>query len=294
MNTKIFLAGLILAGSFSACSTAYKAGQTPDDVYYSPAKEQNGYVVMEKNNQRNHYEGDRYYGATGYNNYYNDFDDRYLRLMVRNKYRYGTGFYGFDDLYFSNFYYNPYAFGNYNSYNNWYSPWNPYWSWNSYYNPYAPSPIFVIPGKGSGIDYTKRETFRPRPFNINSYTSNNTRVNGQSNNSGNTYRPTRGYNNSNNNVNSTNSSNNGFGGLMKKVLSSDRNNNNGYQTSQGNTQNRPTRVYNPTTNNTNRSNNTSTNSEMGSSGSNSNRSSGSNSNNNNGGGGVSRPNRNRN
>jgi hypothetical protein len=37
MNTRILLAA-ILAIVFSSCSTAYKTGQTPDDVYYSPVR----------------------------------------------------------------------------------------------------------------------------------------------------------------------------------------------------------------------------------------------------------------
>jgi uncharacterized membrane protein YgcG len=37
MQSKILLFALSVA-AFSSCSTAYKTGQTPDDVYYSPAK----------------------------------------------------------------------------------------------------------------------------------------------------------------------------------------------------------------------------------------------------------------
>ncbi|MEY2916497.1 MAG: hypothetical protein RIS73_211, partial [Bacteroidota bacterium] len=37
MNAKILLIALS-AAAFSSCSTAYKSGQTPDDVYYSPLK----------------------------------------------------------------------------------------------------------------------------------------------------------------------------------------------------------------------------------------------------------------
>ena len=29
---------IVSAAIFSSCSTAYKTGQTPDDVYYSPAR----------------------------------------------------------------------------------------------------------------------------------------------------------------------------------------------------------------------------------------------------------------
>ena len=39
MNSKILLLALFVA-ALSSCTTAYKTGQTPDDVYYSPARPQ--------------------------------------------------------------------------------------------------------------------------------------------------------------------------------------------------------------------------------------------------------------
>lgn len=47
MTSKIILLALS-AGIFSSCSTTYKNGQTPDDVYYSPVK----YVDEKQNNDR--------------------------------------------------------------------------------------------------------------------------------------------------------------------------------------------------------------------------------------------------
>ena len=47
MRTKILLLSLSVA-AFSSCSTAYKSGQTPDDVYYSPVKP----VEEKQNNDR--------------------------------------------------------------------------------------------------------------------------------------------------------------------------------------------------------------------------------------------------
>ena len=38
MNTRILLLA-ISAAALSSCSTMYKSGQTPDDVYYSPGQE---------------------------------------------------------------------------------------------------------------------------------------------------------------------------------------------------------------------------------------------------------------
>ena len=40
----VLSAGILLVG----CSTAYRSGQTPDDVYFSPARNNNsGYVVVD-------------------------------------------------------------------------------------------------------------------------------------------------------------------------------------------------------------------------------------------------------
>lgn len=58
MNPKFLLIPL-LAGILGSCSTAYKSGQTPDDVYYSPVKytdeSQNRDRVEEKNDYRDDY-----------------------------------------------------------------------------------------------------------------------------------------------------------------------------------------------------------------------------------------------
>lgn len=48
MNPKILLLALPIV-IFSNCSTAYKSGQTPDDVYYSPVKT----IEEKQNNDRN-------------------------------------------------------------------------------------------------------------------------------------------------------------------------------------------------------------------------------------------------
>ncbi len=48
MTYKIF--GIITAAViFASCSSAYRSSQTPDDVYYSPAKP--GAYVKEQNNR---------------------------------------------------------------------------------------------------------------------------------------------------------------------------------------------------------------------------------------------------
>src|SRR5678809_962284 len=60
----------ITAAALSSCTTAYKTGQTPDDVYFSPTRPQDEYVRV-KEKEENQYD-DEYY------------DDRYLRMKVHN------------------------------------------------------------------------------------------------------------------------------------------------------------------------------------------------------------------
>jgi hypothetical protein len=138
----LFLA--LAALSFGSCTTAYKTGQTVDDVYYSPTRPQDEYVVAQQ-------QDDRYYGSSS--DYYTD---RYLRMRATNPYRWSA----LDDYYFNN----PFAYNYYGSYNNWYSPWNGYWGWNSYYNPYYVSPIFIKnPGNFRTVP-SRATVFNPRSY----------------------------------------------------------------------------------------------------------------------------------
>src|SRR5215211_1545328 len=68
----IIIASLLMAG----CSAAYKTGQTPDDVYYSSGKT---VVASEEVRQDSRRPDD---GA--YQSYFQDEDDAYLRMKVRN------------------------------------------------------------------------------------------------------------------------------------------------------------------------------------------------------------------
>jgi hypothetical protein len=137
---------LLLAVSlciFTGCSTAYKTGQTPDDVYFSPARPQDEYVQSEKDK-------DEY-------SYREDYDDRYLRMKVRNRTRWSD----FNDWYS----YERYGFGYnyiYGSYN------NPYNSWNYYHNPYC-GPVY-LGSKNLVIS-------RPRVYNLGVYNTSSTASN---------------------------------------------------------------------------------------------------------------------
>lgn len=158
MQSKILLLALSVA-AFSSCSTAYKTGQTPDDVYYSPVK-----VVEEKKQAERREE--RYQVKSDYE----------ITMSVRDRrWRDFRDDYEYD--------YSPYnyCYSRY-SYNNGY-----------YYNPYYyPWAIYT-----TRITYTPVNT-TPRMVNLNAYNGYNTRVaTGKTNGTLNLSNPSYQYNNSN-------------------------------------------------------------------------------------------------
>ncbi len=82
-----FLLIAIIIATVSSCSTSYKTGQTPDDVYYSPARLQNNEVRKEKDKEDDSYytTEDRDTRRRINNRRYRRYDDRY----DRNDYPYG-------------------------------------------------------------------------------------------------------------------------------------------------------------------------------------------------------------
>lgn len=116
---------------FSACTSAYKATSTPDDVYYSPAPVAN---------------------AGGHDEYVSNNEDNYLRMKVKNRYQWD----GIDDYTYWNdsrydfgysctpsrsvLLYPNYGYGlgfGFSTFglNSWYSPYygyNPYYSFSPY------------------------------------------------------------------------------------------------------------------------------------------------------------------
>ena len=233
---KLYIPLLALAVlSLSSCSTAYRTGQTPDDVYFSPARDKDEYVVVDKEDDRT-YRGDDYY------------EDRYLRNRIRNPYRYSA----LDDYYNNPYAYNSYgySYGGYGiglGFNNIYSPWNSYYTWNNYYNPYY-SGFGGHGGYGYGgyggviISNPRRYTppSRAAAFNPRSYGVPVNSVRTQS------YRP--GYNPSNSagsapRYNNSNSRNNTLGGSVRRVFSNNNSNDNNSRSNSNNST--PTRSYNP-------------------------------------------------
>ncbi len=206
MKTSVILLALA-AAALSSCTTAYKTGQTPDDVYYSPARPQDEYVRMEKEDDRQYrYEEDFY-------------EDRYLRMKVRNRYQWND----LNDWY----YYERWGFGHNYYYGSYYNPYN---TWNYYYNPYCSHTVYV--NTRFNNTYTQ-----PRVVNLNTYNNhtaanpktvyNNPKYNlpGTSNNNNNTYTAPR---------NSTRTSSN-TGNILRDIFrgsgNSGSSNNSGHNTS---------------------------------------------------------------
>ncbi|HZI53335.1 MAG TPA: hypothetical protein VFD56_06525 [Chitinophagaceae bacterium] len=203
---------------FSSCTTAYKTGQTPDDVYYSPVRQQAAYVQAEQKEERPVQTSEESY------------EDRFLRMRIEDRYRWSA----LDDYYFNNAYaYNSY--GNYYSLN---SPWNSYWAWNCHYNPYYGG-IPYYPG--GVIMKTPRTSIRPSRalvFNPSSYNIGST---------GATSAGSKGLNNSNyNRYNNRNQTSNSLGESIRKVFS---NGNNSGSYNSGSNSSTPSRSYSPSSSN---------------------------------------------
>jgi uncharacterized membrane protein YgcG len=159
MTSKILLLALSVA-VFSSCSTAYKTGQTPDDVYYSPVK-----PVQERTETRRE--------EVSYERTNSDYeiamsirDPRWRNFRYDYDYDYSPYNYCYSNVAYKGYYYNPY-----------YYPWAIY---------------------TANLTYRAAVNSTPRMVNLNAYNGYNTKVatsktNGNLNVSGNTTQ----YNNSN-------------------------------------------------------------------------------------------------
>lgn len=159
---------LVLTG----CSSAYRTAETPDDVYYSygaarPAAE-------ERYTER----------SDDYVSYWDDSDDRYLRMKVRDRDRWSqiddlNYWYGFNNPMGGfnvgiNTWNSPLGWNNWNTWNNWGwgNTWNNPFMWNSFYNnwnnPWCWNrPVMVInkyPTRPT-VAYTPRPGFNRGGFN---------------------------------------------------------------------------------------------------------------------------------
>jgi len=257
MKYKILLYALV-AATFTGCSSAYRASQTPDDVYYSPARPGAAEKVARAQNDQ-------------YEDYVSSQDDQYLRMKVRDRQRWsGLDDYAYwnDSRYVPYYTYDYYRNNNFNVYalNNWnnmyYSPYySPYYSGAGYFNGYF-SPYSYY-GQGSYLPiYITKTPVKTSPNvtrpNLNSYRNS-------------------GYSNQNNN---NAGSRQGLGSSLKRVLQPGNNNssysnrNSNTYTAPERTYTAPERTYTPSSNSSSRSSSSSSNSGSSS------------------GGGVSRPSRN--
>jgi len=221
MKSSILLLALI-AVVFSSCTTAYKTGQTPDDVYYSPTRPQEEYVRAEK-------QDDRYY--QGSEDYYTD---RYIRMRTMDRYRWSA----LDDYYFNN----PYAYNYYSYAGNWNNPWNSYWTWNNFYNPYSGG-LPYYPGNVIIIKNPTRYSVPSRAmvFNPNSYVTPKPASQPRLDLHGPNNRYYNAYNGTNSNTSRYNNTNSSRGNNGSSYRSTNTDNNN-YRPNNTST---PTRSYTP-------------------------------------------------
>lgn len=224
MNSRIILIGLAVVG-LSSCSTAYKSGQTPDDVYYSPAKEQDAYVRVEREDDG--YRASQYQNSGRYRpQQYIHPEDRWLQMRVRNRYRWSAFDeydYDYNDWRYSNYY------AGYSAFNP-YSPWNSCYRWNSYYNPYYPRAIIITP-KSNPAAFNRQREFNSSLYANRTY--NNTNIS----RSKTTLRPN--YNNSNS-----------VGGSTRRIFSNQNSSRESYY-SPSSSSDRPVRTYQPSNSSSN-------------------------------------------
>ncbi len=157
MKTKILLLSLT-AAAFSSCTTAYKSSQTPDDVYYSPARVYDGESAKRREDNR-----------------YETSSDYQISMGIRDR-----RWRDFRDEY--NYDYSPY---NYTCKR---------YNYGYYYNPYY-YPWAIYTGKAT---YSKPVSTTPRMVNLKAYNGYNSNVAyDKTNGTGRWSNPASNYNNSN-------------------------------------------------------------------------------------------------
>lgn len=226
MNSKLILLSGIFA-VFGSCTSAYKIGQTPDDVYYSPAPSVLGYVTT--NNEQ---DGDGYLynntnsGTISLNDNYYPMNQGglYFSSGLGYPYNYSNSLFLGSSFYspYSSFYnpfYSPFSTGFgfnsfYNNFNSFYSPF-----YNGFYNPvysglyyptyaYYGTPVFYNSKPGnSPANYR----VGPRQYNLAAYNNRTTPT--QPNNGS---VPVR-------NINTTPTNTTGVGNFFRRIFSTNNN-----------------------------------------------------------------------
>jgi hypothetical protein len=233
---RIIFSTIIAASLLTACSSVYRTGQTPDDLYYSPAKEVVAKVKPADKPQEE------------YQEYVNSSEDRYLKMKAHN-YNYWNSLddysYWNDSRYsYYNSIWSPYSYYSYNSsFFGFYGlGGNPYLlGWNPFFNSY-----YYGWGWSSGGWYSsayivnsyKNPTLRRTTGAANIFAYQN-RTYSNNNNASNIFAP----------GSIANTSTNNFGTLVRRVFTPASNNNNN-NNNNNSTWNSPVRVqsnsYTPT------------------------------------------------
>jgi uncharacterized membrane protein YgcG len=199
MRQRILLL-FVLVTLLGSCTTMYKSGQTPDDVYYSPGREVPALVENENNKDSRRYEEE-------------NFSDQYLRMKSSNRDRWST--FDEDFMYWNNsawnnpYYYNtmrpvyPYGGSGWNFNIGFYSGYNPWYS--SWYNPfcypgYYGTPVVVVTNpkayaprsSGSLSTYTPRSYSTDPKTGVRTYNISGTRSFSNRTGTGSYYTPSSG------------------------------------------------------------------------------------------------------
>ena len=217
-----FLLAALATTTIMSCSTSYKTGQTPDDVYYSPARLQTDNVRRDDDNKK-----------VRDNSVYTTPDDRYIRRRVHNQ-RYRR----YDDRY-------DYPYGYSNGYNNGYPVYtNP--KTNTTQNTSQPRKTNLGAYSPNTTTPDSVKSYNPKSGNINTSPTNPVRTFGSGNSStnngsalgnlirrifnGDSNSNNNNYNNSNNNYNNSNSNNSSSRTFERSNNNNSNNNNNNSNT----------------------------------------------------------------
>jgi hypothetical protein len=164
---------VVASAAFGGCTTMYKSGQTPDDVYFSPGREVPAYVETKTNPEESAKQAQN-----------EDYSDSYLRMKTYDRARWSA----FDNDYM---YWNDWRWNNQMYYNS-FHPYSPYSSWGvgfgtgyssgwsfgmsynwgmpyyGYYSPFCPgyygAPVIIVNPK----TYNPK-AYAPRGGNLNAY-----------------------------------------------------------------------------------------------------------------------------
>lgn len=197
---------VLLASIVMGCNTAYRSGQTPDDVYFSPAINSGGYVVVEEEER--------------YNNDRTPMDERYLRMKTFGSRRWNM----FDDDFG---YWNNPQWNNRSHFDMMYGvgPMNGFSAFGNtlWRNPFSPvfygQPLIVF----NTFQPLRPKNNAPRTYNLNTYTPPRMTVDSKLGNR--SYRTTGGqyYNNNGSPRGGYNSNSSGGSGSPNRTFSNSSN-----------------------------------------------------------------------